>query len=81
MTPGQSGPGSNGSEGVLRDPQSSSITKTSLSDSLVTYPGHSLVVGAYPSAEKQSMYSTAPADRAIHRVDFAVLADYDMEIK
>ena len=41
-TPGQSGPGSNGNEGVLRIPQSSSIAGTSPSDCLVSYPGHSL---------------------------------------
>ena len=46
-----------GNEGVLRIPQSSSIAGTSPSDCL----GHSLGVGSYPSAEKQSVYSTAPA--------------------
>ena len=35
-TPGQSGPGSNGHEGVLRIPQSSSITGTWPSNSLVS---------------------------------------------
>ena len=35
-TPGQCGTGSNGNEGVLRIPQSSSITGTSLSDCLVS---------------------------------------------
>ena len=31
----------------------------------MSYPGHSFGVGvAYPSAEKQSVYSTAPADWA-----------------
>ena len=40
--PGQSGHGSDGSEGVLWIPQSSSITGTSRSDCLVSYPGHSL---------------------------------------
>ena len=39
---GQSGLGTNGNEGVLRIPQSSSITGTSPSDCLVSYPGHSL---------------------------------------
>ena len=39
-TPGQSGPGSNGYEGVLRIPQSSSIAGTSPSDCSVSYPGH-----------------------------------------
>ena len=47
-TPGQSGPGSNGNEGVLRIPQSSSIAGTSPSDCLVSYPGHSLGGGLTP---------------------------------
>ena len=63
-TPGQSGSGSDGNEGELCIPQSSSITGTSSSDCLVSYSGHSLVGGSYPSAEKQSVYSTAPADWA-----------------
>ena len=54
-TKGQCGPGSNSNEGVLLIPQSSSITGTSSSDSLGSYPG--------PSAEMQSVYSTAPANR------------------
>ena len=41
-TPGQSGPGSNGNEGVLCFPQNPSITGTSPSDCLVSYPGYSL---------------------------------------
>ena len=41
-TQGQSGLGSDGNEGVLRIPQSFIITRTSRSDSLVLYPGHSL---------------------------------------
>ena len=36
-TPSQSGPGSNGNEGVLRIPQSPSITGTSPSDCLVSF--------------------------------------------
>ena len=43
--PSLSGPGSNRNEGVLRIPQSSSITGTSPSDCLVSYPGHSLIGG------------------------------------
>ena len=39
--PGQSGPGSDGNEKVLRIPQSSSITGNSPSDCLVSYPGKS----------------------------------------
>ena len=50
--PGQSGPRSNGNKGVLRIPQSSSITRASPSDCLVSYPGHS----SYASAEKQLVY-------------------------
>ena len=37
-TPRQSGPGSDGNEGVLHIPQSSGITETSPSDCLVSYP-------------------------------------------
>ena len=37
--------GSNGNEGVLCIPQSSSNTRTSPSDYLMSYPGHLLVVG------------------------------------
>ena len=63
-TPGQSGPGSGGYEGVLHIPQNSSITGTTLSDYLVSYPGHSME-GSCPSAEMHLAYSTAPANLAI----------------
>ena len=63
-TPSQSGPGSVGNEGVLRIPPNFSITGTSPSDCLVSYPGNSLDGGSYPSAEIQSVYSTASADWA-----------------
>ena len=56
-TPGQIELGSDGNERVLCVPQSSSITGVSLLDCLVAYQGHSLV-GSYPSAAKQSVYST-----------------------
>ena len=59
-TPGQSRPGSDGNEGVHRIRQSPSITVTSPSDCLVSYPGHSLGE-SYPTAEMQSVYSTALA--------------------
>ena len=61
-TPGQRGPRSDGNEGILRIPQSSSITGTSPSDCLVSYLEHSLAVGwrTYSFAEKQVVYSTAP---------------------
>ena len=60
---GQSGPGSGGIEGVLRIPQSYSITGTSPSDCFVSYPRNSLEE-SYPSAELQSVYSAATADWA-----------------
>ena len=41
-TPHRSGPGSDDNEGLLRIPQSSSITGASLWDCLVSYPEHSL---------------------------------------
>ena len=47
-TPGQSGPGSNGNEGVFRIPQSPSITGTLPSDCLVSYRGHSFGRGLTP---------------------------------
>ena len=55
-TPAQSGPESDGNEGVCH------ITGTSPSDCLVSDPGHLLGGGSYPSAEKQLVYSTAPAN-------------------
>ena len=66
--PGQNGPGSDGNEGVLCIPQSSSITGTLQSDSLVLYPGHSLV-GCYPSAEVQSVYPSRQGNQ-IRRIIF-----------
>ena len=59
-TRGQSGPGSNGNERVLCIPQSSSITGASLSDCLVSYPGHT---------EMQSGYFTAPANNVIDHME------------
>ena len=47
-TPGQSGPGSNGNEAVLRIPQSPRITGTSPSDCFVSYPGRLLAGGLTP---------------------------------
>ena len=45
---GQNGPGSNGNKGELHIPQSSSITGTSSSECLVSYPGLSLGWGFTP---------------------------------
>ena len=64
-TPDQSEPGSEYIEGVLCIPQSSSITGTSLSDCLVSYPGHSMR-RSYSSAEMQLVYSIAPPDWEIY---------------
>ena len=72
ITPGQSGPGSNGNEGVLCITQHSSITGTSSLDFLVSYPGQSLAAGSYSSAEKQSEYSTNPADKGILKQNWLV---------
>ena len=63
-TPGQSGPVSDGNGGVSNIPQNYSITGASPSDRFVSYPGHSLGE-FYPSAEMQSVYSTASTDWAI----------------
>ena len=65
-TPSQSVPGSDGNKGVIHIHQSSCITGTSPSDCLVSYTGHSLGK-SYPSAEKQLVYSTAPANWAIQK--------------
>ena len=64
-TLGQSGPGSDGNEGVLRIPKSSSITRTSTWLFWVISRTHVFVWGgAYSSAEKQSVHYTASADWA-----------------
>ena len=60
-TPGQSGPGSDGNEGVLHITQSSSITEASPSDCFVSYLRHSLGE-TNAGAEMQSMDSAAPAN-------------------
>ena len=64
-TPDRSEPGIDCNEGVLRIPQSSSITGTSPSGCLVLNPGHSLGKCLTHSVEVQLVYSTAPADWVI----------------
>ena len=66
--PGQSGPRSDGNEGVLRIPQSSSITGTSPSDCLVSYPGHSLG-GVLPLCREavDVFYSLCRLDNKLYR--------------
>ena len=49
---GQRGPASDGNEGVLHIPQSSTITANLPLDCLVSYPGHSFLE-SYSSAEMQ----------------------------
>ena len=72
-TPGESGSGSDGNEGVLHIPQSLNITRISSSDCLVSYPGHSLGVVSYPSGKKQLVYSTVSADWAIYCYEYILL--------
>ena len=69
IIPGQSGPRSDGNEGVLCILQSSSITETSLSDCLVSYQD----TRSCPPAELQSVFSTASADLASVNSDNIVL--------
>ena len=59
--PGHSRPGRNGSEKVLSIIQISSSIGVSPSDYFMSYPEHALE-DFYPSAEMQSIHSTAAAD-------------------
>ena len=62
--PGQCGPESNDNEGCA--PYSPKPKHyLDLTIGLFSVIARTLVVGGYPSAEKQSVYSTAPADWAI----------------
>ena len=63
-SPGKIRPASDGNKGVLCIPQTYRLTGTSPSDCLVSYPDTHWGV-SYPSAEVQSLYSTASADWAI----------------
>ena len=63
-SPGQSEPGSNGNEEVLRILQIFNPGALP-SEFLMSYSGHSLEGGSYSSAEMQSVYSTAPVDWAV----------------
>ena len=68
ITPSQSGPESNGNEGVLRIHESSSTVGGSTTDCLLSYAGQSWGRGSYPCAEMQSVYFTAPADWTINQL-------------
>ena len=59
--PGQNASGRSENEEIFRIPQSSSITEVSLSDCLMSYPGHQFE-GPYLSKEMQSVYPSASAD-------------------
>ena len=61
------------SERVPHIPQSSSITEALPSDGSVSYPGHSLLAGSYPSGEMQSLYSTAATNWASNLWEFIIL--------
>ena len=66
------GPESYGNEGVLRIPQSSSITGTSPSNCLVSYAGHSLVMGYIPLCIQAIgvFYSPSPLGKQLVLVYF-----------
>ena len=67
---GQSGPGSNGNEGVLRIPQSSSTAGISPSDCSVSYPGHSLGGGCLTPLQRcsQCILQPQPTEQKSSRV-------------
>ena len=75
ITLGMSGPGRDGNEVVFHITQSSSITVASLSDCLMSYPGH-LSGKSYPSAGIQSVYSTAPVDWAL-----IIINEHEIQIR
>ena len=64
ITPGPSGPESDGNEGVLCIPQISSMIGAWPSDCLVSYPGYSLG-DSYPSPVMLSVYSASTSERVI----------------
>ena len=64
-TPGQSGPVSDGNKGVLRIPQSSSITGTSPSDCLMSSPGHSLGDLTHLQRSSRCILQPQPTGQAI----------------
>ena len=73
----QSGPWSNGNEGLLQIPQSCK-TGASPSDGFISYPGHLLWV-SNSSAETQSTYSTtALADWALFIYNHFFAHSYDI---
>ena len=79
-TPGQSGPGINFIERILHIPQISEA-EASPSNGLISYPGHSLVMGSYPSVEMNSMYSTAPTNWAVEKGVWQFLTNAGLDSK
>ena len=67
-TKGHRGPGSGGSKGVLRIPQSSSVTEASPLYCLVSYLGHAFWGGVLLFC-REAVYSIAPADCASVRTE------------
>ena len=78
--PGQSGPGSDGTIGVLAIPQSPSSTGASPSDILVLYLGYSLIE-SYSSAEMQPVYSPVPSDLTRNHLRCKYLINYIVKVK
>ena len=75
-TPGQSEPGSDDNEGVLRIPQSSNITGPWPSEFLVSYQDTHREE-FYPSAEIQSVFSAAPSRLGLYPTRSYFLVDYN----
>ena len=66
----QSGPGSNGNEGVLHITLDSCITGTSPSDCLVPYPGHTLE-GVLPLC-RDALYLSQNCNTIIHALRYVI---------
>ena len=81
-TPGQSGSGSDGNEGVLHVSQSSSITRNLPSDRLVLYPGHSLVASLTPlkRSSRCILQPPPPPSRLGSRTDSITADSFDFLI-
>ena len=77
-TPGQSGPGSDGNEGVLHIPQSSSITGASSSDCLMSYLRHLIREGLTPLQRCNVSYNRSQL--GYHRSDFHVVVKLSITI-
>ena len=63
--------------GIFGRVNRSKHNRASPSDCLVLYPGH-LLVGSYPSAEMQSVYSTVPTDWAEYSIPHLTVLEVPM---